>query len=379
MTGETQDAAGAAGANGFPLAARLHELLDGWAPLVVFVALVLVGFLLERFVLRGLYDHAKRRGWTAWQLFFESIRGVVLLLCAALGIYLDLLLFPFRSEQEQSANRTLIVIVIWAVTIVVARISVRFVGAFAGEGEANRKKASLFKTVISATVYVIGALVLLGFLGINIGPMLTALGVGGLAVGLALRDTLANFFSGLIIIASRRLRVGDFIRLENGREGFVSDITWLQTVIRDDTNALIIVPNERLATGTYTNLSLPSEQSRAEVTVNVAYGNDPALVESEAREVAASVSEEFAPRAPAPVVRFMNATETGVTVSILFQVARPWEIRRARHELYKRLLVRYRQRGIAFSSQPWATKNEELAPPPTDWSLSHTATPEKDG
>jgi small-conductance mechanosensitive channel len=369
MTGGTQDAAGA---NGSPIAAWLHELLDGWAPFVVFVAAVIVGFLLERFVLRGLYDRAKRRGWTAWQLLFESIRGVVLLLCAALGIYLDLLLFPFRSEEERSANRALIVIVIWAVTVVAARISVRLVGGLTGEGEASAKKASLFKTVISATLYVVGALVVLQFLGINIGPMLTALGVGGLAVGLALRDTLANFFSGLVIIASRRLRVGDYIRLEDGREGFVSDITWLQTVIRDQMNALVVVPNERLATGTYTNLSLPTEQTRAEVTVNVAYGNDPALVESEAREVAASVSEEFAPHAPAPVVRFMNANETGVTVAILFQVARPWELQRARHELYKRLLVRYRRRGVAFSSQPWATKNEELVPPPTDWSLPHT-------
>jgi small-conductance mechanosensitive channel len=376
MNGETQ---GAAGANGSSIAAWLHEVLDGWAPLVVFVVFIIAGFLLERFVLRALYEHAKRRGWTGWELFFEAIRGVALLLCAALGIYLDLLLFPFRSEQEQAANRALTIIVIWAVTVVAARISVRFVGAFAGEGEASRKKASLFKTVISATVYVIGALVALGFLGINIGPMLTALGVGGLAVGLALRDTLANFFSGLIIIASRRLRVGDYIRLENGREGFVSDITWLQTVIRDETNALIVVPNERLATGTYTNLSLPTEQTRAEVTVNVAYGNDPALVESEAREVAASVSEEFAPRAPAPAVRFTNATETGLTVSILFQVARPWELRRARHELYKRLLVRYRERGVALSSQPWATKSEELAPPSTDWSLPHSSKPEKDG
>jgi small-conductance mechanosensitive channel len=349
--------------NGSSIAARLHELLDGWAPLVVFVAAVVVGFLLERFVVRALYERAKRNGWTGWQLLFESIRGVVLLLCAALGIYIDLLLFPFRPEQERSANRTLIVIVIWAVTVVAARVSVRLVGGLTGEGEAGAKKASLFKTVISAVLYVVGALVVLQYLGINIGPMLTALGVGGLAVGLALRDTLANFFSGLVIIASRRLRVGDYIRLEDGREGFVSDITWLQTVIRDQTNALIVVPNERLATGTYTNLSLPSEQTRAEVTLNVAYGNDPALVESETREVAAIVSEEFAPRSAAPVVRFMNANETGLTVGVLVNVARPWELPRARHELYKRLLDRYRQCGIAVSSQPWAKKTEEVVPP----------------
>jgi small-conductance mechanosensitive channel len=136
-------------------------------------------------------------------------------------------------------------------------------------------------------------------------------------------------------------------------------------VIRDETNALIVVPNERLATGTYTNLSLPIEQTRAQVTVNVAYGNDPSLVESETREVAASVSEEFAPRAAAPVVRFMNANEIGLTVAVLVNVARPWELPRARHELYKRLLDRYRQRGIVVASQPWAAKNEEVVPPPS--------------
>jgi small-conductance mechanosensitive channel len=364
----------------YSIALWLHQRLGGWASLAVVLTVVIAGFLVERFVLGAFYERAKQRGWTAWQLFFDAIRGVVLLLSGALGIYLALLLFPFRAEEEQNANRTLIVIVIWAVTVIVARISVRLIGFLTGEGEAGGKKASLFKTVISATMYVIGALVVLQYLGINIGPMLTALGVGGLAVGLALRDTLANFFSGLVIIASRRLRVGDYIRLENGREGFVSDITWLQTVIRDETNALVIVPNERLATGTYTNLSLPGERTRVDVTVNLAYGNDPAVVESETREVAASVSAEFAPRAPAPVVHFMNANETGVTVGILFFVARPWDLPRARHELYKRLFDRYRQAGIVFSSQPWATKNEDAAvPPPAAWSLPPTGKPEKNG
>jgi small-conductance mechanosensitive channel len=338
----------------------LHGLLDGWAPFVLVFVFIAAALVLERFVLRALYERAKQKNWLVWRFIFEAIRGGVFVLwSAAAGIYFALLLFPLRGDEEHVAGRALALIVIWSVTVVVARVAVRLVGMYSESREHIPKTASLFTTITAAGIYAIGASVAMQFLGISIAPVLTALGVGGLAVALALRDTLANFFSGVQIIASGRLRLGDFVRLESGREGFVSDITWLHTMIRERTNTLIVVPNEKLASVAFTNLSLPSEQTLVEANVSIAYGNDLTLVEEQTLEVAAGIAQEFAPRAPAPTARFTNSSETGLTLTVFLHLARYWDEIRARHELYKRLFERYEQQGIVLARQPWAVKTVE--------------------
>src|SRR5262249_12544437 len=95
-------------------------------------------------------------------------------------------------------------------------------------------------------------------LGISITPALTALGVGGLAVALALQDTLSNLFAGLQILASRQITPGDFVRLSSGEEGYVADITWRNTTLQTTANSLVIVPNNKISTNIVTNLDLPS-------------------------------------------------------------------------------------------------------------------------
>ena len=87
-----------------------------------------------------------------------------------------------------------------------------------------------------------GFLVVLQTLGVSIAPLLTALGVGGLAVALALQDTLANLFAGIHILASKTVQPGDYIRLSSGEEGYVVDINWRQTTVRQLSNNLVDHP-----------------------------------------------------------------------------------------------------------------------------------------
>lgn len=103
---------------------------------------------------------------------------------------------------------------------------------------------SLLNYVARGIVYLSGALIILQALDISITPMVTALGVGGLAVALALQDTLSNLFAGMQIIASRKFQPGQFIRLDGGHEGTVVDITWRNTTLVTQSNMLVIVPNK---------------------------------------------------------------------------------------------------------------------------------------
>src|SRR5271168_3645884 len=98
------------------------------------------------------------------------------------------------------------------------------------------KAPTLVKTLTQILVAILGLLFLLNYLRVDIRPLLTALGVGGLAVALALQDTLANLFAGLYISVSSQIRVGDYVKLNTGEEGYVSDITWRSTTLRSLSN-----------------------------------------------------------------------------------------------------------------------------------------------
>src|SRR5207237_8185676 len=135
---------------------------------------------------------------------------------------------------------------------------------------------------------------------------LTALGVGGIASALALQDTLSNLFSGFYVSLAGQVRIGDYIKLDSGEEGYISDITWRSTSIRSLQNNVIIIPNAKLAKATITNFDLPEQSMSVSVAVFVSYNCDPQLVENilidEARKAVGQVPGLLAE--PAAYVRF---------------------------------------------------------------------------
>ena len=104
-------------------------------------------------------------------------------------------------------------------------------------------------------------------------------GVGGLAVALALQDTLSNFFAGLHLLIEQPIRVGDFIKLETGQEGIVEDISWRTTRIRMPSNDLVILPNSKLTQSVVTNYSLPDPRRSTSLSVQVPPDTDVERVE----------------------------------------------------------------------------------------------------
>jgi small-conductance mechanosensitive channel len=205
--------------------------------------------------------------------------------------------------------------------------------------------------VVKAVIYIIGILIILNYLGISIAPLITALGVGGLAMALALQDTLSNLFAGIHILAEQAIRVGDFIRLETGQEGFVEDISWRTTRIRMLPNNMVIVPNNKLSQSVITNYNLPEQNMVLQVPVNVSYASDPDLVErvllEEARKAQAEVPGLLAD--PAPSVRFLPGFgESSLAFSLLCNIREIADQNPVMDELNKRILKRFRQEGIEF-------------------------------
>jgi small-conductance mechanosensitive channel len=180
-------------------------------------------------------------------------------------------------------------------------------------------------------------------------PILTALGVGGLAVALALQDTLANLFAGFYISVANQIRIGDYIKLESGEEGYVADISWRSTSVRMLANNLIIIPNAKLGQAIVTNYHLPEKRMSLLIPVGVSYDSDPEEVERILVDVATSSARDIAGllAEPAPFVRFIPGFgDSSLNFTLICQVAEFVDQYMVQHQLRKRIFARFREAGI---------------------------------
>jgi small-conductance mechanosensitive channel len=238
-----------------------------------------------------------------------------------------------------------------SVTFALANMVGKIVQVYASHLETALPVTSLTRHVSRIIIFALGILIILHKLEINIAPILATLGVGGLAVALALQDTLSNLFSGLNILMTRKIRPGDYVRLDTGQEGNVTDITWRNTTIRALENNLVIVPNSKLGAAIVINTHLPEKEMGLYLPVTVAFDNDLGLVERVTNEVAREVLADPERSVPGfePVIRYSGFTDLGVTFWVILRVREFREQYPVKHAFFKRLHERYRAEGIKFA------------------------------
>ena len=156
----------------------------------------------------------------------------------------------------------------------IAQLSLALLGRLTARNEASQRVGSQVMTMARVTLAIVFGALLLDNLGIHLTALVTTLGIGSLAVALALQDTLGNFFAGLYLQADRPVRIGDYVRVDTGDEGTVMHIGWRSTRLRTITNNTVVLPNERLSKAVVTNYSLPDPEVAVDVRVTVAYDSD---------------------------------------------------------------------------------------------------------
>jgi small-conductance mechanosensitive channel len=225
-----------------------------------------------------------------------------------------------------------------------------------------------------ALVAVLGLLVVLNGIGLSITPMLTALGVGGLAVALALQEPLANFFAGLFITLAGQIRVGDYVKLDSGQEGYVVDFSWRSTRLRMLANNLVVVPNAKLAQSIVVNHHLPSQDLAVLVEVGVDYASDLRQVERVVIEVGRRVMAEVPGGVPdfEPFIRYHTFADSSINFTVILRAKEFVDQYLIKHEFVKRLHTRFNDEGIVIPF-PIRTIAHRHEPQETARSLERTA------
>jgi len=310
----------------------------------------ILALMLLRFVTyRVLHTWARKTGTQIDGIIIDSTRNPSLLLAVAIGIHIGLSFSGIPEKHMGYLGRILDVIIILSVTFASATLVGSLFRNYVQKSNIPIPTTGLAYGILKGTIFVIGFLIILTDLGISIAPLITALGVGGLAVALALQDTLANLFAGVHILMEKSIRIGDFVRLESGQEGYVDDITWRSTRIRMLPNNMVVIPNNKLAQSVVTNYYLPEKRMSVLIEVGVSYSADPDLVEKilveEAKKGAGDIPGLLAE--PEPYARLVPGFgDSSLNFTLTCQVREFADQSLTQHELRKRIFKRFKDAGI---------------------------------
>lgn len=290
-----------------------------------------------------------------------ALRGPLVLLVFAQALFLALRTLsyvePYHPRLERAWLAATVAVIAFAAQRAVSRLLVWYASRpNAAGGRLDGRTAPLVRRAASVVIVLTGAIIVLDTLGIQISPLLAGLGIGGLAVALALQPLLANLFASSYMLSDASVRVGDQIEVAGGPSGRVEDIGWRATRLRNADNNTVIVPNSLLAGSVVTNYSAGDPAADARVDLGVTYDADLAHVAEVLAAEARRVRDEDPGAAPGaePLVRFTRFAESHVEVVVRLRARGFGEAAALRHTLMQRLHARLAAEGIAM--RPMAVK-----------------------
>ena len=221
----------------------------------------------------------------------------------------------------------------------------------------GQQGVSILRNTLVGVALTVGILVVLDQLGISVAPLLATLGVGALALALALQPTLGNIFAGIQLVAAAQFKVGDFLRVNDaGVEGYVTDIGWRTTTLRTLLDNHVIIPNSQLADSVLTNLHTPDPRVRLSIGVGVHYDTDLEEADRIAREVIREVQDgtEAGVSGFAGHIRWREFGDSAITFDAILQAKKPLDRFDLASAFIKRLHRRYDEAGIEI---PYPIRN----------------------
>jgi small-conductance mechanosensitive channel len=324
------------------------------APVISIILGILVGIIVEKLVLGILRSILRHTSIALNNEIAQTLRGFILWLFSLWGILMAADIVEGVSEKVIGiVHKTILVIVMLILIRLTARIAVALIRFYMNRTRELQAlpSTSIFENIIRVLVYLFGFIMLLQTVGIAVAPLLTALGVGGLAISLALQDTLANMFSGINMILSRQIRIGTYVTLEGKQEGTIQDIGWRNTTLKNPvTNNIIILPNIKMATNIITNMPIPPDNT-IPLSFNLTYDTDLLKAEKICQDLASEVLEKLEGKAPTTksAIRYNSFNDIGIRLNVTLIARLGTDGDLVRHEYIKALYERFLQENIEIA------------------------------
>jgi small-conductance mechanosensitive channel len=322
--------------------------------LLVAVVIFALFWVLAKFVGYALATWAPRlTAKTATDLDDRILRRIAppaSLLVVFAGLYYGLRYLPLPAKVQQVASGAVFVVNVAILTNIAYRMTDEVLKWYAGRladqdrGRLERQLVPLAEKLVSIFLVGTALIIILKHFNYDILSIVTALGIGSLAIGLAAKDTLANMISGFTLMIDQPFRIGDRIQLATGQWGDVTDIGLRSTKIKTNDNTLLIIPNSELCNTTLINLAFPDARTKGRVNVSVACDSDPDIVKGLLVSVALEIPEVL--REPPPEAFFVSFGESALNMSLYFWVNDYARVFPVTDLINSRTVIRFGENGI---------------------------------
>jgi small-conductance mechanosensitive channel len=244
----------------------IEWLYENWLtiviPLLAFLATYIVGLWLKRLVDRLLERWKARTSWGGSELVARAVGRPFLLWMVLLGIAIAIQVSVLSPGIKSIAGKSIGSLFVLSFAWLIITLGERLLRLYLGGMKVPQTTVTLAVNIVRITFVVISLLIVLDIWGLPISPILLLIAVVVLAAALAFRDVVPNLFAGLQLSATQQLKVGDYIKLETGEEGYVTAVNWGNTQIKTLDESTIIIPNGRLIRGTIINYGRPLKKAK---------------------------------------------------------------------------------------------------------------------
>ncbi len=282
------------------------------------------------------------------RLFAFLIEAAVVLI----AVYTLLEALHLAPRHEHFAGRLLMTLAIFLGCYGAGKLVTLYLSRISQEDPSFVRFTEPAAFLARALFGLLAVMIVLDNLGIRLTAVWTTLGVGSVAVAMALQETLSNFFAGLYLLADRPIRAGDFIQLDSGQEGYILRVGWRSTSIQSLVKNLVVVPNATLAKAVITNFSHPEPQMILPIEVGVAYGTDPRQVQRILREVVEEAARDQVPGLSlksSPQIRFLPGFgDSSLNFTVMVEILDFAQQFQIQTELRTRIVERFQKEGIEF-------------------------------
>jgi small-conductance mechanosensitive channel len=332
----------------------LSQLLaqHAWIKYALEITLLILGAGVVRGVTLRLFKRwTIHLNWKNKQFLVALVERMItpILVIAVVSVAFNL--FPLSGRLLTVLNRSFYIAVLAIGIYCAAKAVLILLNQWIESSEGRESFREPAQFVVRVVFGAFGTMIVLENLGISLTAVWTTLGVGSVAIALALQDTLSNFFAGVYLRLDHPVRLSDYIKLESGEEGFVVERGWRSTRIKALSNNTIVVPNAKLASTIVTNFSLPDPHMSLLIPVSVNLNSDPEKVENILVEEASNALESVPGllRDSAPFVRFIPGFgQFSLDFTLICSVRNYVDQYLVQHELRKRIYKRFRDEGIEF-------------------------------
>ncbi|MCI5210665.1 MAG: mechanosensitive ion channel family protein, partial [Candidatus Electrothrix sp. ATG2] len=279
--------------------------------------------------------------------FVRFIRRPAVLSVFLLGIlHATLLEPPFPSPWDTALPNVIktLVLAVWWIALIREITIMNEKNTGWAVRRLDKTRFYMLKNISRIILLFLGIIWALIIWDVNLTPLFASAGIVGIAIALAAKDTLANFFGGIALFTDAAYKVGDYIILETGERGEVVELGIRSTKVKTRDDVMITVPNSIMSTTKIINQSAPNFSYRIRIDVGVSYDSNLREVEKILLQVAAS--HHALEKKPEPRVRYRSFGESAILLQLLVWIEEPAQRGLQTHNLLKMIHIAFKEHGI---------------------------------